>query len=181
MIKQGKCWCFHTGSNSLCHVHWGSTMSSTCVTWHFHHASLLSFAILTNPDHSHLRPPTSDPDLNICGLRWSFCLVPHPHHVHQSFLLVQSHHLCWYQNSGCRSYKVTLKAACWGCRRSGVTGLVGAYYVGARTRPQLIGCALAQEPSVLNFGLMAAKNGGRQICGDNEVIGLWFSQLQTEV
>ena len=36
---------------------------------------------------------------------------------------------------------------------SGVTGLVGAYYVGARTRPQLIGCALAQEPGVLNFGL----------------------------
>ena len=36
---------------------------------------------------------------------------------------------------------------------SGVTGLVGAYDVGARTRPQLIGCALAQEPGVLNFGL----------------------------
>ena len=43
----------------------------------------------------------------------------------------------------------------------GVTGLVGAYYVGARTRSQLIGCALAQEPGVLNFGLRVANNGGR--------------------
>ena len=31
-------------------------------------------------------------------------------------------------------------------RRAGVTGSVGVYYVGARTWPQLIGCALAQEP-----------------------------------
>ena len=39
---------------------------------------------------------------------------------------------------------------------SGVTGLAGAYDVGVRTRPQLIGCALAQEPGVLNFGLRVA-------------------------
>ena len=44
---------------------------------------------------------------------------------------------------------------------SGVTGSVGAYYVGARTWPQLIGCALAQEPGVPNFGLRVANNGGR--------------------
>ena len=74
-----------------------------------------------------------------------------------------------------------LKAGCRGCRRSGVTGLVGAYYIGTRTRPQLIGCALTQEPGVLNFGLRVANNGGRQICGDKEVIRLCFSQLQTEV
>ena len=35
----------------------------------------------------------------------------------------------------------------------GVAGLAGVYDVGARTQPQLIGCALAQEPGVLNFGL----------------------------
>ena len=64
---------------------------------------------------------------------------------------------------------------------SGVTGSAGAYYVGARTWPQLIGCALAQEPGVLNFGLRVANNGGRRICGDRKVIGLCFSQLQTEV
>ena len=58
---------------------------------------------------------------------------------------------------------------------SGVTGLAGAYYVGARTQPQLIGCALAQEPGVLNFRLRVANNGGRQICGDKKVIGLCFS------
>ena len=46
--------------------------------------------------------------------------------------------------------------------------------------PQLIGCALAQEP-VHNFGLRVANNGGRRICGDKKVIGLCFSQLQTEV
>ena len=68
-----------------------------------------------------------------------------------------------------------LKAGCWGCGRLGVMGLVGAYYVGARTQPQLIGCALAQEPGVLNFGLRVVNNGGRQICGDKEVIGLCFS------
>ena len=86
-----------------------------------------------------------------------------------------------YQNSGCRSYEVTLKVGCRGCRRSGVTGLAGAYYVGARMWPQLIGCALAQEPGVLNFGLRVANNGGRRICGDKKVIRLCFSQLQTEV
>ena len=59
------------------------------------------------------------------------------------------------------SYKVTLKAGCQGYRMSGVTGLAGAYDVGARTWPQLIGCALAQEPGVLNFGLRVANNGGR--------------------
>ena len=64
---------------------------------------------------------------------------------------------------------------------SGVTGSAGAYYVGARTRPQLIGCALAQEPGVLNFGLRVANNGGRRICGDRKVIRLCSSQLQTEV
>ena len=53
---------------------------------------------------------------------------------------------------------------------SGVTGLMGAYNVGARTWPQLIGCALAQEPGVLNFGLRVANNGGRQICRDRKVI-----------
>ena len=41
--------------------------------------------------------------------------------------------------------------------RSGVTGLAGAYYIGAMTRPQLIGCALAQELGVLNFGLRICK------------------------
>ena len=74
-----------------------------------------------------------------------------------------------------------LKVGCWGCRMSGVMGLVGAYYVGARMRPQLIGCALAQEPGVLNFRLRVANNGGRRICGDRKVIGLCFSRLQTEV
>ena len=63
----------------------------------------------------------------------------------------------------------------------GVMGLVGVYYVGARTWPQLIGCALTQEPGVLNFGLRVANNGGRRICGDKKVIGLCFSRLQTEV
>ena len=58
-----------------------------------------------------------------------------------------------YQNSGCRSYEVTLKAEGRGYGRSGVTGSAGAYNVGARTWPQLIGCALAQEPGVLNFRL----------------------------
>ena len=58
-----------------------------------------------------------------------------------------------YQNSGCQSYEVTLKAGGQGYGRSGVTGSAGAYNIGARTRPQLIGCALAQEPGVLNFGL----------------------------
>ena len=53
---------------------------------------------------------------------------------------------------------------------SGVTGSVGVYNVGARMRPQLIGCALAQEPGVLNFGLRVANNGGRRICGDRKVI-----------
>ena len=61
---------------------------------------------------------------------------------------------------------------------SGVTGSVGVYYIGARTWPQLIGCALAQELGVLNFRLRVANNGGRQICGDRKVIGLCFSRLQ---
>ena len=65
-----------------------------------------------------------------------------------------------YQNLGCQSYEVTLRAGCRGCGRSGVTGLAGAYYVGARMRPQLIGCALAQEPGVLNFGLRVATMEG---------------------
>ena len=47
--------------------------TSMTVTWHFHHASLLSFAILTNPDHSRFCPLTPNPDLNICGLRRIFC------------------------------------------------------------------------------------------------------------
>ena len=68
-----------------------------------------------------------------------------------------------------------LKAGSRGYGRSGVTGSAGAYNVGARTRPQLIGCALTQEPGVLNFGLRVANNGGRQICGDRKVIGLCFS------
>ena len=75
-----------------------------------------------------------------------------------------------YQNLECRSYEVMLKAGCQGCGMSGVTGSAGAYYIGARTRPQLIGCALAQEPGVLNFGLRVANNGGRRICGDRKVI-----------
>ena len=58
-----------------------------------------------------------------------------------------------YQNSEGRSYEVTLKAGSRGYGRLGVTGLAGVYNVGVRTRPQLIGCALAQEPGVLNFGL----------------------------
>ena len=32
-----------------------------------------------------------------------------------------------------------LKVGCRGYRMLGVTGLVGAYYIGARTQPQLIG------------------------------------------
>ena len=36
-------------------------------------------------------------------------------------------------------------------------GSAGAYYVGVRMRPQLIGCALAQELGVLNFGLRICK------------------------
>ena len=63
-----------------------------------------------------------------------------------------------------------LKVGCRGYGMSGVMGLVGAYDVGARTRPQLIGCALAQEPGVLNFGLRVANNGGRRICRDRKVI-----------
>ena len=63
-----------------------------------------------------------------------------------------------------------LKAGYQGCGMLGVTGSVGAHYVGARMRPQLIGCALTQEPGVLNFGLRVANNGGRQICGDRKVI-----------
>ena len=58
----------------------------------------------------------------------------------------------FYQNSECRSYEVTLKAGCRGYGMSGVMGSAGAYDVGARMWPQLIGCALAQEPGVLNFG-----------------------------
>ena len=42
-------------------------------------------------------------------------------------------------------------------RGLGVTGLAGAYYVGARMWPQLIGCALTQELGVLNFGLRVCK------------------------
>ena len=53
---------------------------------------------------------------------------------------------------------------------SGVMGSAGAYDVGARTQPQLMGCALAQEPGVLNFGLRVANNGGRRICRDRKVI-----------
>ena len=81
-----------------------------------------------------------------------------------------SHDDHMYQNSECRSYEVTLKAGSRGYGRSGVTGSAGAYNVGARTRPQLIGCALAQELGVLNFGLRVANNGGRRICGDRKVI-----------
>ena len=66
-----------------------------------------------------------------------------------------------YQNSECRSYEVTLKAGYRGCGMSGITGSVGVYYVGTRTWPQLIGCALTQELGVLNFGLRVANNGGR--------------------
>ena len=61
--------------------------------------------------------------------------------------------LTYYQNSGGQSYKVTLRAGGRGYGRSGVTGSAGAYNIGARTRPQLIGCALTQELGVLNFGL----------------------------
>ena len=61
---------------------------------------------------------------------------------------------------------------------SGVTGLVGVYYVGARTRPQLIGCALAQEPGVLNFRLRVANNGGRWICGDSLISGLGLQTME---
>ena len=65
---------------------------------------------------------------------------------------------------------------------SGVTGSAGAYYIGARTRPQLIGCALAQEPGVLNFGLRVANNGGRRICGDrngNQIVFLVDYKLRS--
>ena len=63
-----------------------------------------------------------------------------------------------------------LKAGYRVCGMLGVMGLVGAYYVGARTRPQLIGCALAQELGVLNFGPRVANNGGRRVCGERKVI-----------
>ena len=63
-----------------------------------------------------------------------------------------------------------LRVGCWGYGMSGFTGSAGAYNVGARMRPQLIGCALTQEPGVLNFGLRVANNGGRRICGDRKVI-----------
>ena len=53
---------------------------------------------------------------------------------------------------------------------SGVMGSAGAYYVGARMWPQLIGCALAQELGVLNFGLRVANNRGRRLCRDRKVI-----------
>ena len=74
--------------------------------------------------------------------------------------------LAWYQNLECQSYKVMLKVGCWGMGCWGMgcwgfTGSVGAYNVGARTWPQLMGCALAQEPGVLNFRLRVANNGGR--------------------
>ena len=55
---------------------------SLSVTWHFHHASLPSFAVLTNPNHFHFRPLTPNPDLNIYGLRRIFCQVPHSQNVH---------------------------------------------------------------------------------------------------
>ena len=74
----------------------GGALVVVVVTWHFHHASLPSFAVLTNPDHSRFRPLTPDPDLNICGLRRIFCQVPHSRNVRQLLLLVPSHHLCRY-------------------------------------------------------------------------------------
>ena len=71
-----------------------------------------------------------------------------------SFVWVHDQMVCvQYQNSEGRSYEVTLKAGGRGYGRSGVMGSAGAYNVGTRTRPQLIGCALTQEPGVLNFGL----------------------------
>ena len=63
-----------------------------------------------------------------------------------------------------------LKAGCQGYGMLGVTGSAGAFNIGARMWPQLIGCALTQEPGVLNFGLRVANNGGRRICGDRKVI-----------
>ena len=54
-------------------------------------------------------------------------------------------HLYLYQNSECRSYGVTLKVECQRCGGGGVLGSAGAYYIGARMRPQLIGCVLTQE------------------------------------
>ena len=59
---------------------------------------------------------------------------------------------------------------CWGYGMLGVTGSAGAYDVGARTQPQLIGCVFAQELGVHNFGLRVANNGGRRICRDRKVI-----------
>ena len=43
------------------------------------------------------------------------------------------------------------------CGGSGVMGLAGLYYIGARMWPQLIGCALTQELGFLNFGLRVCK------------------------
>ena len=48
---------------------WSVLLISQGVMWQFYHASLLSFTILTNPDHSRFHPLTPDLDLNICGLR----------------------------------------------------------------------------------------------------------------
>ena len=51
----------------------GILLDHNNVMWHFYHASLPSFAILTNPDHFRFHPLTPDLDLNICGLSRIFC------------------------------------------------------------------------------------------------------------
>ena len=89
---------------------------------------------------------------------------------HAPITKVYASEVAIYQNLECQSYEVMLKAGSRGYRKLGVMGSAGAYDVGARTRPQLMGCALAQEPGVLNFGLRVANNGGRRICGDRKII-----------
>ena len=46
-----------------------------------------------------------------------------------------------------------LKAEWQKYRMTGVMGMVGVYYAGARMRPQLIGCALTQEQGCSYFRL----------------------------
>ena len=98
-IPQKSCWKSQKGSGPAwqCQSTWKRDIGWwPGVMWQFYNASLLSFTILTNPDHSCFCPLTPNLDLNICGLRWIFCLVPHSCNVCQLLLLVPSHHLCQY-------------------------------------------------------------------------------------
>ena len=58
-----------------------------------------------------------------------------------------------YENLECQSCRVMLKAEWQKYRMDGSYGMARVYYAGARMQPQLIGCALAQEPGCPYFGL----------------------------